>query len=201
TLSGFAYDRAGIESVSYTLGGVTHPLTLDQQGRFSTSVTLSAGNNRIEVTARGKSGKEGKAEITVTYNPPPAEIAVSATSAPRGGTITITGQNLGTSGTVTVGGVEATVVEWSASQVTVTLSDDTPHGYQEIVVTSPSGQDAYRDFFVGVEYDGNGAGLQEFLDGLTRGTAVLLGDGTYDLDPEGGPGPDGISFIINNHSL
>ena len=128
--------------------------------------------------------------------PDPTVTTVSPTIAPRGDTITITGEDFGTTqGTLTIGNTPATITTWSDTQVEATIAPGTPDGWQEVQLTTPDGTDSFTPFFVGVEFTGVANDLQAFLDGLDQGTAVLLQAQTYDLSAS----PDGL--ILDNHGL
>ncbi len=111
----------------------------------------------------------------------PTVAGVTPAVAPRGDAIKVTGTDFGTSGTLTIGGVEATVTSWTDTKIEATVAGGTPDGWQDVVVSTAHGADDFSPFFVGVEYSGTASGLQVFLDGLGRGTAVLLQAQTYDL--------------------
>jgi len=128
--------------------------------------------------------------------PDPTVTTVSPTVAPRGDAITITGEDFGTTqGTLTIGGTPATITTWTDTQIDATIAEATPDGWQDVALTTPDGSDTFAPFFVGVEYTGVAADLQAFLDGLEKGTAVLLQAETYDLSAD----PDGL--ILDNHGL
>lgn len=133
-----------------------------------------------------------------TTPPPPPDPTVSGVApdvAARGESIVVTGTDFGTSGTLTVGGVEATITDWSDTQVEATVAPGTPSGWQDVVLSTADGTDDFSPFFVGVEFDGTAGELQAFLDGLAKGTAVLLQAETYDLSAS----TDGL--IVDNHGL
>jgi len=133
-----------------------------------------------------------------TTPPPPPDPTVGGVApdvAARGESIVVTGTDFGTSGTLTVGGVEATITDWSDTQVEATVAPGTPSGWQDVVLSTADGTDDFSPFFVGVEFDGTAGELQAFLDGLAQGTAVLLQAETYDLSAS----PEGL--IVDNHGL
>ena len=133
-----------------------------------------------------------------TTPPPPPDPTVSGVApdvAARGEPIVVTGTDFGTTGTLTVGGVEAAVTTWSDTQIEATVAPGTPSGWQDVVVSTNDGTDDFSPFFVGVEFDGTAGELQAFLDGLAKGTAVLLQSETYDLSAS----PEGL--IVDNHGL
>ena len=116
--------------------------------------------------------------------------------APRGATITISGSNFGDSaGAVTVGGHAAAVTDWTASSITATVPQAAANGWTEVGVTTAGGTATRAGLFVGVEYTGATAGLQDFLSAQPRGGAILLGAQTYDLAAAG------LSLIVNNVEL
>lgn len=133
-----------------------------------------------------------------TTPPPPPDPTVSGVApdvAARGESIVVTGTDFGTTGTLTVGGVEATITDWSDTQIEATVAPGTPSGWQDVVVSTADGTDDFSPFFVGVEFDGTAGELQAFLDGLVKGTAVLLQAETYDLSAS----TDGL--VVDNHGL
>lgn len=108
---------------------------------------------------------------------PPSGLSLDTDIAARGDTVVITGTNLGSSGTVSVGGVAAAGATWGSGTVTVSVPADAPGGPQPITVTTQGGS-ASVDLFVGVDYaSGTLEGLAAL--GLPRGTAVRLGAGTF----------------------
>ncbi len=133
-----------------------------------------------------------------TTPPPPPDPTVNAVApnvAARGETITITGTDFGTTGTLTIGGTEATITTWNDTQIDATIAPGTPDGWQDVTVTTTDGTDDFTPFFVGTEFDGTATELQAFLDGLAKGTAVLLQAETYDLSADATP------LIVDNHGL
>jgi len=119
-----------------------------------------------------------------TGGPQPAPTLGNVTPevAARGDIITLTGNNFGTTaGTVTVGGVPATVTSWANTSIQVTVPPGVPNAWQSVTVTTGAGSASHQGLFVGVEYTGAASGLQAFLDDQSAGTAVLLPSTTYDL--------------------
>src|SRR5690606_15961407 len=126
----------------------------------------------------------------------PQATAVSPTPAQRGANITITGSGFGTTpGTVTVGGVGGTVSDWTATSITAAVPAGAPNAWQDVSITTPGGTDTVEDLFVGAEFNGTGPQLQAFLDGLERGTAVLLQAASYDVSAQTTP------LLIDNLDL
>jgi len=116
--------------------------------------------------------------------------------APRGATFTVSGSNFGNNaGTVTVGGHAAAVTDWTATSITATVPQGAANGWTEVGVTTAGGTATRAGLFVGVEYTGATAGLQDFLNAQPRGGAILLGAQTYDLTAAG------LSLIVNNVEL
>ncbi|WP_027483357.1 IPT/TIG domain-containing protein [Deinococcus pimensis] len=67
----------------------------------------------------------------------PATISgLNVTTAPHGGTVTLTGTHLGTTGAVTIGGAAASVTEWSDTSVTFTVPTGAAWGYVNVDVTT-----------------------------------------------------------------
>src|SRR5690606_39496768 len=107
----------------------------------------------------------------------------------------VTGTGFGTSGTLTVGGAEATVTDWSDTRIEATVPAGAGDAWQEVVVTNEVGTSSVDGFFVGVEFEGTAAELQGFLDGLELGSSVLLAADDYDLSASTEP------FVVDNKSL
>jgi hypothetical protein len=112
---------------------------------------------------------------------PPAISGVAPSVAPRGATVVISGSDFGTSGSLTIGGVPASITGWSDDEIQAVVAVGTPDAWQEIEVTTDVGADAFSPFFVGTAFSGAAADLQDFLDGQPVGTAVLLEAAEYDL--------------------
>lgn len=112
---------------------------------------------------------------------PPAATAVSPEVAAAGETIVVTGTEFGEEGTLTVGGVEATVITWSDDEIEAVVPDAAPGGWQEVVVTTEGGESAVQGLFVGVAFSGEATALQDFILDQEPGTSVLLAAGTLDL--------------------
>ena len=91
--------------------------------------------------------------------------AVIPTTAARGETITIAGTGFGTTvGSVSVGGVAATIGAWRATSITATVPAGASNAWQDVTVSTTTGSDTFDGFFVGAEYTGTAADLQAFLD-------------------------------------
>ena len=121
----------------------------------------------------------------VTPTPlPPTGLSLDTDIAARGATVVVSGTDLGSSGTVEVGGVAATGATWGAGKVTVVVPANAPGGPQQVKVTTAGGS-ATVDLFVGVDF-ASGT-LDELIAlGLPRGTAVRLGSGTFSATAEEG---------------
>lgn len=115
--------------------------------------------------------------------PAPTLGNVTPEAAPRGGTITLAGNNFGaTEGTVMVGGAPATITSWGNTSIVATVPASAPNAWQSVTVTTSAGTASRDGLFVGVEYTGAVGGLQVFLDAQSAGTAVLMPATTYDLN-------------------
>lgn len=112
----------------------------------------------------------------------PTITGLSAAAAARGETFTISGADFGaTPGSLTIGGVPATVTDWTATAVEASVPEGAPNGWNEVSLSAPGGVVTQPDFFVGAEFTGEAAELQEFLYQQAPGSAVLLGAQDYDL--------------------
>lgn len=181
TLTGGAVDNVAVVSAEYALGdGEPQPLTMSG-AEFSVAITLAPGPNEIVVRARDAAGNAGEASRTVTFAEGgagvPALTSLSAEVVPWGGSLTLSGSNFGSGGTVTVGGAEASTSTWSSTQIILTVPAAAGAGPAEVTVTTADGSGS-AEVFVGVEF---APGPLDALAaaGHPRGTAVLLGAGTY----------------------
>ncbi|MBW7917159.1 MAG: right-handed parallel beta-helix repeat-containing protein [Trueperaceae bacterium] len=125
--------------------------------------------------------------------PPPAPSGLAAATevAAIGAPLALTGLNLGSGGTVTVGGVTATTTSWTPTAIEATVPAGAPQGPQVVEVTT-GGVTLTTTLFVGVDFP---AGTLEELAALAlpRGTAVRLGTGRFEASsPE---------LVLDNLSL
>lgn len=99
------------------------------------AVPKGATTGNIVVTVNGVSS-DGTG-FTVQPTPTPAITSLSPTSGPVNTQITITGTNLGTQnvGTVTIGGITATPISWSATQIIITVPSTLAVGSNNVIVT------------------------------------------------------------------
>lgn len=126
----------------------------------------------------------------------PDATAVQPTVVARGGSIVVTGTGFGaTPGTLAIGGVTATVTQWTDMAISATIPDDAPNAWQDVEITTPGGSDTLGGLFVGSEYTGDAASLQTYLDEQPVGSAVLLQARTYDLPAQP------VRFEVDNIDL
>lgn len=173
SLTGAAWDDTGIQEASYSLGGDEAALSVTD-GEFSTTITLEPGQNLITVTASDAAGNEGTASRTVLFGT--GELVASSEIAMRGASLDLAG-NFGPGGSVTVGGVAATVSSWGPDAVTIQIPADAPSGWTEVVVNSNEGT-ASAELFVGTSFAPGALDDLAAL-GLPVGTAVMLESGDY----------------------
>ena len=118
--------------------------------------------------------------------PAPSAAHVSPEAATRGATIVISGGDFGDEvGTVTIGGYEAEIDTWTDVSVEAVVPSGASNGWQAVTVTTEGGTATLEGLFVGAEFAGEAADLQEFLDERPKGSAVLLGEGVYDVSGAG----------------
>jgi hypothetical protein len=110
--------RFGQTDATITSNTNTEIVTAVPEGATSGSITV--------VTAGGTAVSENSFEVITVGGPVVTEI--SAVSAQRGETITVTGEELSTVNSVAINGTEATVVSTTDNTVEVTLAEDTPLG-------------------------------------------------------------------------
>src|SRR5690625_2697870 len=104
-LTGTAWDDTGIASASYSLNGSEAELTVSA-GEFSTLISLQPGANDITVTVTDAAGNEGSAARSVQFGA--GDLTLSKDTAMRGTDIELSG-SFGPGGTVTIGGIPASV--------------------------------------------------------------------------------------------
>lgn len=176
-LTGVALDNVGVTELQYTLAGGT-PQPLSATGNtFSANLTLEAGPNEITVVANDAAENQGSDTITVNYLIPPSGVASSQTIAAHGDSITITGNDFGTSGDVTIAGISVATDSWTDGEIELTIPADAPGGPQTVTVSSLYGDSSF-ELFIGVAF---APGTLDDLaaEGHPKGTAVLLSEGTY----------------------
>ena len=113
----------------------------------ATSVTatvpasLAPGATTVTVTPTGGAASNGLA-FTVDAAPAPTPVLTSLVPSTgiAGGTLVITGSNLGASGSVTVGGVAAATSAWGATSITCIVPAGLTAGARSVVVTPAGGQ-------------------------------------------------------------
>lgn len=193
TLTGLTTDNTGTTAVTWSLAGSVPQNAALSGNEFSANLVLTLGDNVITVTAGDAAGNESSVEFSVLHNASPDSLTLDTDVAARGESVTVTGANFGaTSGSVDIGGVAATIDDWSDTQVTLIVPGDAPHGPQELTVHGPYGSSSAR-LFVGVDFPAGSLDELAALD-LPRGTAVRLAAADY----EGGP--DG-TLVLDNLSL
>src|SRR5699024_3253304 len=172
-LTGIAIVYTAIDSLTYNLNGSgDNNLTVDGN-RFETDITLQAGNNSIAVTATDTAGNKESDSITVTYGAPASDFSIDTDIAAHGDTVTVTGQNLGSSGTINIGDTSAAADSWTDTEITFTIPGDAAAGPQQLQVTAGAGTEQF-DIFIGVDFP-QGTIEQLAAENHPRGTAVRLG--------------------------
>lgn len=178
SLEGVIVDNDSVDNAVYSLnGGEAQELQLTDNA-FSVIVMLQPGTNSISVTATDKAGNTGEDSTTVTYNAPPAGITTSSDIAAPGSILTIDGQHFGTSGTINLGGMTIMPDIWTDTEITLTIPAGAPAGPRELTITTNVGSETI-ELFVGFDFpEGT---LEELVAlNLPRGTAVRLGEGTFE---------------------
>lgn len=129
----------GMDSATVTIGGEPQTLTSNTPTQIELMVaeTTPLGSQGIEVTT--SSGSDTTQSVVVD---PALCVVTGAAPDPVDWlqTLTITGTFLGTATDVSVGGVSQTVTGSTATTLDITVSDLTPAGAQDIVVSNPAGQ-------------------------------------------------------------
>jgi hypothetical protein len=114
TLAGTSFGTSG----TVTVGGVDATVTSWSHTRVLATTPRGVGVNVPVVLTRAQES----VQASFTYQAPVISgLSPSGASTVGGTLLTVSGVNFGTSGTVTIGGVEATVGTWSDGAVTVTL--------------------------------------------------------------------------------
>lgn len=157
------------------------------------AVLLTACGSSTAPTAEDPGPSEDPQGPTQTAQP--SITSLSTTAAPRGSTLVITGLDLGEEGgTVTIGGAQAAVAEWSDTVIQVAVPEGAPNAWQDVTVTTEGGSATQPGLFVGAEFLGDDHELLDFLGQQPAGSAVLLGARTYDLREE-------AMFLLDNVDL
>jgi hypothetical protein len=131
TISGA--NLAGTTAV--TIGGVPAVFTVNPGG-ISTVVPAGAATGQIRVTTSGGTAASA-ATFTVAKPPAPKVTGLSPASGTIGSRTTLLGSNLSQTSSVSIGGVPATFVVVSDSQLSVTIPAGTTGG--RFTVTTPGG--------------------------------------------------------------
>lgn len=135
TINGTAF----ASTTGVTIGGTPAAITSTTSTQLQVTVAAATpvGPQSVVVTTAG-----GTDNATVTVQPPgPAITSVSPDPVDWLATLTITGTDLGSATSVTIGGTAATITANTATQIDVTVSDATPTGSQSVVVTTAGGTD------------------------------------------------------------
>jgi len=118
--------------------------------------------------------------------PAPTAAHFSPAAAARGDTIVISGGDFGDeAGAVTIGGFDAEIGTWTDESVEAVVPSGASNGWQAVTVTTEGGTSTLEGLFVGAEFTGEAADLQGFLEERPKGSAVLLGEGVYDVSGAG----------------
>ncbi len=131
--------------------GGTTPYTWSVSGTLPAGLSLNSGTGTITgtpTTAGGPTtltfqvtgGGTATRALTITINPPastdPTISGITPSTAAIGQTIVIAGSNLGTSGTVTIGGVTAVPTDWTSSAIVVAVPAGVAQGTAAVVVST-----------------------------------------------------------------
>ena len=128
-----------LSGAAVTIGGANANGTFVNGGQL-TATTPAGSIGAQTVTVTNPDG--GYATLTggFTYNPLPTVTGVTPASGPQGTVLTITGTGFATDVTnATIGGVAATVLTKTSTQITATASASSASGAQTVRVTNPDG--------------------------------------------------------------
>ncbi len=179
------YDLIGNVSPESALAGLTFSLNdapvvdlaTDSTGAFRSTVQLEPGRNELLLSAVSKTGV-AISHVHTVHLVAGADLATSSNVAAIGDSLTLHSAGLFgmAPGEVTIGGVPATIVDWSEGEITVTLSAGTPGGYVDVQVSTRNGNLQAVEIFVGMVFGGPAAGFQAFVNSQPVGTTVLITD-------------------------
>ena len=191
-LTGVSVDDTATTTVTVKPGGgATVTATLDGN-EFSAPLTLQPGVNSLLITASDAAGNSGEITFEVVFEAAPGALTVTPDIALPGEELTISGSAFGDSGTVDIGGVAASVTDWTGDSITLTVPAAAGAGPQTLTVHGRYGSSTV-DLFIGVDFPTGDMGELAAL-ALPPGTAVRLGAATYPGGPPGMVVLEGISL-------
>lgn len=135
----------GTLNLAAQAGGIFIGVWRDPAARFvysrDGSSSYTKGNNSSAGSLNSTGTSTGTLGAYANYTPAPVITGVSPNPANSGQAITINGTNFGgATGSVSVGGVAATVTFWSDTSITATLATSyTTSGTQSVVATTAAG--------------------------------------------------------------
>ncbi|MGZ4652147.1 alpha-amylase family glycosyl hydrolase [Oryzihumus sp.] len=135
--SGTAYPITGLNT-ALPAGTYTDQLGGLLGGQSITVGSGTGGNNPVTAFTLGG----GQVAVWSYKGPEPSSPTIGSaapTLTRAGNAITVEGRGFGTSGTLKVGGVTASVSSWGANRVTATVPSGTPAGTQQVTVTTTGG--------------------------------------------------------------
>ncbi len=139
------------DAISLTFGTTVAVISTNTATEIQTTVPEGATTGRITVTTNGGAAIS-ESDFTVIIIGAVTVSEVSRRSATIGETITITGTDMATVSSVSIGGVEATVSSTTDTTVEVVVGEDTPIGRQTFTITNNGGttstSEEQLEFFV-----------------------------------------------------
>jgi len=168
-------------TICYTTNGTTP--AANTPGTCSTGTTLANGGtvtvgvSETLQAIRTKSGLTNSAVGSAAYVirvATPSITSLSPTSGPAGTSVTITGTNFGSTGTVTFGGATATVTSWSATSIATSVPTGVSAGNVNVVVTVNGVASNGMNFTVTSGGGGPGIGLVQHASLDSSGTSATL---------------------------
>ncbi len=125
------------EATSVSFGGVSATVTSNTATEIKTTVPEGASTGKISVVTAGGTAIS-TADFEVIVIGAATVTSVSRISSQVGGSVTLTGTEMATVSSISVGGVEATVVSATDTEVEITVGDS-PLGLSTITVVNEGG--------------------------------------------------------------
>jgi len=179
----------GTAAGTVSIGGVNATLISWSDTSITARVpaSIAAGTYTLTVTP---SGSSTYATFALTVAAGPVITSISPATAFPGTSVTITGLRFGTvTGTVTIGGTQASVVTWSDSSITVTVPASQAAGAFTLTVT-PNGSTAYASTSITIVA---GPAVTSCTASLTPGqTCTIIGSG---FGSSRDSGQSSVSFV------
>ncbi len=147
-------------------------------------VSLDPDTNYIQIKVTAQNGIDKIYTITAVRVLRPQLLSASTNSGTIGSLVALKGKNLSVNPSVSIGGVNAVIVNYTDSTITVMVMPNTPSG--QIKVTTISGSYTFGDFF---------AVTSTSYPNLLEGRQSIVGNGGYNLGNKVALSADGNTAV------